>query len=140
MTALPTFRENLFLETSDHEQSILLVDIMNAIGFSETEREIERHNVHLQNEIVNIFLTTDKFAIKQTGSTSEGMCGGNYGHRSYHDSDLLFKAISSYTLHVQTILTTIHCYTEMTLKIMMHLFLSQKRTTFQDMSNYHWRK
>ena len=63
---------------------------MNAIGFSETERKIERYNVHLQNEIVNIFLTTDKFAIKQTGSTSEGMCGGIYGHQSYHDSDLLF--------------------------------------------------
>jgi hypothetical protein len=39
---------------------------------------------------------------------------------------------SSNTLHVQTILTAFHCYCYLTVKIMKHLFLSKKMTTFQD--------
>ena len=78
MTGLQEFRQNLFFgeETSDHERSILLVDIMNAIGFSKSEREIHRHDVHLKQELVNIFHPNDKLTITITGSTSEGMCGG----------------------------------------------------------------
>jgi len=78
MAALQDFLEKLFCEgeTSDHERSILLVDIMNAIGFSKSEREIHRHDVHLKQELVNIFHPNDKLTITITGSTSEGMCGG----------------------------------------------------------------
>jgi hypothetical protein len=57
MTALQKFCEKMFLEeeTSDHQRSILLVDIMNAIGFSKCEREIYIHEVHLNDEICNLF-------------------------------------------------------------------------------------
>ena len=44
MTSLQEFRENSFFEeeTSD-QRSILLVEIMNAIGYSKRERELHRH-------------------------------------------------------------------------------------------------
>jgi hypothetical protein len=53
MTALQELCEKQFLEeeTSDQQRSILLVDIMNAIGFSKSEREIHRHDVHLKHEL-----------------------------------------------------------------------------------------
>jgi hypothetical protein len=34
--------------SSNHQGSILLVDIMNALGFSKNEREINRHHIHLK--------------------------------------------------------------------------------------------
>ena len=76
-------------ETSDHERSILLVDIMNALGFSKSEREIRRYDIHLNNTLVNIFRTTDKFHITITGSTSECICGGIYSNQSHHNYDML---------------------------------------------------
>ena len=86
-------------ETSDHERSILLVDIMNALGFSKIEREIRRYDIHLNNTLVNIFRTTDKFQITITGSTSECICGGIYSNQSHHDYDLLLtlRNIKLYT-------------------------------------------
>ena len=59
MTGLQEFRENLFFgeETSDHECSILLVDIMNALSFSKCERDIRRYSIHLNNTLLNIFGT-----------------------------------------------------------------------------------
>ena len=50
MTAQQTFCENVLFgeETFDHERSILLVDIMNVMGFSKNEREIHRYHVHLR--------------------------------------------------------------------------------------------
>ena len=97
MAALQDFLEKLFCEgeTSDHERSILLVDIMNAIGFSKREREIHRHRVHLHNVLVNIFKTS-------------GPVWWSHDNKimiSYSHID-----ISSYPLHVQKLLTTLHCY------------------------------
>ena len=52
--------EKLFFEeeTSEQLRSILLVDIINAIGFSESEREIHRHIVHLRNPLGNSLQTS----------------------------------------------------------------------------------
>ena len=101
MTALQKSRENVFFEeeTSGHERSILLVDIMNAIGFSKCEREIHIHAVHLNNELLNIFRLTDKVTITMAGSTSEGMCGGIYDNQRYHDFDTVYtiRDIKLYT-------------------------------------------
>jgi hypothetical protein len=55
-------------ETSDHKRSILLVDTMNAIGFSKSEREIHRHSVHLMNVLENTFGITDTQMSKLTHS------------------------------------------------------------------------
>ena len=87
------FKEN----TSDHERSIILVDIMNAIGFSMSEREI--HRMHLRNVLVSIFRTTDKDTSKVTGSASDGMCGDAYNNQSHHNFDCLFttRKIKQYT-------------------------------------------
>jgi hypothetical protein len=88
MTGLQKFRQNLLFgeDTSDDERSILLVDIMNVIGFSKREREINRHDIHLKNELFNIFHPNDKLTITITGSTSEGMCAGrrNKMHHNLH--------------------------------------------------------
>jgi hypothetical protein len=91
MTGLQEFRENLLFgeEPSDHERSILLVDIMNALGFSKNEREIHRHDVHLNNALMHIFNPTAKITITMAGSNSEGLCGGIYGEQTRHDSDCL---------------------------------------------------
>ena len=101
MTGLQKFRQNLLFgeDTSDDERSILLVDIMNVIGFSKREREINRHDIHLKNELFNIFHPNDKLTITITGSTSEGMCAGIYGNQSPHDTDCLFtgRNIKLYT-------------------------------------------
>ena len=143
MTALQKFREKLFFqeETSDQQRSICLVDIMNVIWFSKCEREIHRHDVHLNNVLLNIFRPTDNLAIKITGSTSQSMCGDNYGNQGHHDSDCLLtgRHIILYTPRTNNI-NTLHCYPYMTMKIMMHLILSKKMTTFQNMLNYHSRK
>ena len=116
MTGLQEFRENLFFgeETSDHERSILQVDIMNALGFSKSEREIRRYDIHLNNTLVNIFRTTDKFQITITGSTSESICGGIYSNQSHHDYDMLLtlRNIKLYTPRTNNInnhpLLTLH--------------------------------
>ena len=99
MTALQKFSKKLEEEASDHERSILLVDIMNVMGFSKGEREIHRHGVHLLNVLVDIFHTTDKFTSTLTGSTSESMCGGICGHRRHHDFEIVFpvRDIKQYT-------------------------------------------
>jgi hypothetical protein len=59
-------------ETSD-QQSILLAEIMNAIGFSKSEREIKRHSEHPRNLLMNIFRVARKSTITIAGSTAEGM-------------------------------------------------------------------
>ena len=104
---LQEFCEKLFFEeeTSDHERSILLVDIMMAIGFSKSEREIHRHQAHvaialqnifqtthLENVLQNIFRTTSKHISKIVGSASEGMCGGVYIEHSHVDLDFVLTA------------------------------------------------
>ena len=92
MTGLQDFRKEMLFggkETSDHERSIRLVDIMNALGFSKNEREIHRHYVHLNNALLHIFNPTAKITITMAGSNSEGLCGGTYGNQSHHDSDCL---------------------------------------------------
>ena len=78
MVALQELSRKLFFKerSSNHQRSTLLVDIMNATGFSKSEREIHIHCVHLRNAIVNIFKTSDKSTITLTGSASEGLCGG----------------------------------------------------------------
>ena len=89
MTAIQEFSNKLEVEATDHERSILLVDIMNVLGFSKNEREINRHGVHLLNVLMNIFVCSDTFTITLTGSSSEGMCGGLYSNQSHHDTDCL---------------------------------------------------
>ena len=107
MTALQSFCEKDLLKEkkSDHERSIILVDIMNAIGFSKCEREIHIHDVHLNNKLFNIFRLTNKITGKLAGSTSEGMCGGIYGNRTHHDYDGLctVRDIKLYTLRTNNI-------------------------------------
>jgi len=92
MTGLQDFRKKMLFggkETSDHERSILLVDILNALGFSKNEREIHRHYVHLNNALLHIFNPTAKITITMVGSKSYGLCGGTYSNQSHHDSDCL---------------------------------------------------
>jgi hypothetical protein len=141
MTALQQFCKTMFCEeeTSDHQRSILLVDIMNTMGFSKPKRQIKIYDKYLQEEIANIFRPTSNTMLTITGSTSEGLCDGIYSNRlitiliCYSQLE-----ISSYALHVEAILTILHSY--MTMKIMIHLFLSKKVKNFQDMSSYRWRK
>jgi hypothetical protein len=91
---LQEFCEKLFFEeeTSDHERSILLVDIMMAIGFSKSEREINRHLVDIEQVLENILRTTDKETSKITGSVSEGMCGGMHMEHTHADFDFVCTA------------------------------------------------
>ena len=107
MTGLQEFREKMLFgeETSNHERSILLVDIMNTLGFSKNERKIHRHDIHLQIAILNIFGPADQLAITMTGSASEGMSGGIYGMESHHDSDFLLtdRNIKLYTSRTNNI-------------------------------------
>ena len=93
MAALQEFREKLFFEeeTSD-QRSILLAEIMNAIGFSKSEREINRHYEHPRNLLMNIFRVARKSTITTAGSTVEGMRGGIYSNQRHGgDDDLLFR-------------------------------------------------
>ena len=94
MMTLQEFCEKLFFEeeTSDHKRSILLVDIMNAIGFSKNEREIHRYSVHLSNVLENTFRRTDTQMSKLTGSHSDGVCGGLYIENRNSDHDYVFTA------------------------------------------------
>ena len=142
MTALQEFREMLLFEekTSD-QRSILLVKIMNAIGFSKSEREIHRHYEHPRNVLMNIFRVAEKSTITIAGSTAEGMRGGIYSDQRHGDDDLLVRnrTIKLYPPHTNHI-NNPHCYCYTTMKIMLPLVLSKKMTTFQDKSNYHWRK
>jgi hypothetical protein len=89
MMALHDFCEKLFFEeeTSDHERSILLVDIMNAIGFSKSEREICIHWIHHNNVLDNIFRTIDHDESRLTGSAADGMFGNVSDNRSNYDFD-----------------------------------------------------
>jgi hypothetical protein len=78
-------------EPSDHQQSILLVDIMNALGYSKIEREIYRHTRYLLNEILSILRrSTNKDIPTMTGSVREGLYGGIYDNHLHHDTDILF--------------------------------------------------
>ena len=85
--ALQKFCEKLFLEqkTPDHERLVLLVYIMNVLGFSKNEREIHIYSIHLRNALVNNVLTTDKVTVALKGNTSEGMCGGIYNNKRHHE-------------------------------------------------------
>ena len=91
MTALQKFCEKLFSEeeTSDHQRSILLVDIMNAIGFSKHEREIHIRDVYLIDKIYNMFCLTSTLTPTIKGSISEGMYGGIYYNHRNPDFDFL---------------------------------------------------
>jgi hypothetical protein len=97
MATLQLFFEE---EMSDQQRSILLVDIMNGMGFSKSEREIHRHRVYLEIVLANSFRSTDdKWTHTITGSKSVGMRGGiNYDH-SPHDTDTLMtlRNIKLYT-------------------------------------------
>jgi hypothetical protein len=53
---------------------------MNAIGFSKSEREMHRHNIHLLNILNNIYQTIDQ---------SEGMCGSVCFNNIHLDYDFL---------------------------------------------------
>ena len=141
MTSIQEFSKKLEVEVSDHERSILIVDIMNAMGFSKNQREIQRNSIHLLNVLMGIFINTDKLTITLTGSTSEGMCGGCYGNQSPHDVDNLLtcRHIKQYTprTNIANNLSLLPLdgneeYTE-------SVFV-EKMNTFQDMSNYRWRK
>jgi hypothetical protein len=63
---------------------------MNVLGFSKREREIHIHQERLGNILFNIFRKTDTMKVMQTGSTSDGMRGGIYNSKCYHDNDRLF--------------------------------------------------
>jgi hypothetical protein len=63
---------------------------MNAIGFSKCRREIHIHDVHLNDEIFNLFRPISKLTTTLTGSISEGMCGGIYNNYRNHDFDFVF--------------------------------------------------
>ena len=76
-------------EKSDHEKSILLGDIMKAIGFSKNERDTRGHNLYLMKELENIFRTFGEEISKITGSTSEGMRNGMYNERKNDDCDIV---------------------------------------------------
>jgi hypothetical protein len=92
MTAIQELRETFFSEeeTSD-QRSILLVEIMNAIGFSKTEREIQRHYEHPRNVLMNIFRLARQCTITIAGSSAEGMRSGFYGNERNGDIDILFR-------------------------------------------------
>jgi hypothetical protein len=96
MTELQKFSEKKFFEeeTSDQKRSILLVDIMNVMGFSKSEREIHRHSIHLTNVLLKSFPPHDQVTIKLTGSTLEGMSGGFYSNQSHRDIDMLLTLIN----------------------------------------------
>ena len=107
MSALLEFREKLFFEeeTSD-QRSNLLVEKMNAIGFSKSEREINRHYEHPRNVLVNMFFNFGgQNTITIAGSNAEGMCGGVYGKEIIYDTDILFRnmMIKLYTLSANNI-------------------------------------
>jgi hypothetical protein len=92
MAALQEFPENTFEEETSDQQSILLAEIMNAIGFSKSEREINRHYEHPRNLLMNIFHVAPKSTITIAGSTVEGMRGGIYSNQRHGgDDDLLFR-------------------------------------------------
>jgi hypothetical protein len=114
---------------------------MNTLGFSKNKREIHRHDIQLQIALSNMFHPANKLAMTMTGSASEGMYGGIYGMESHHDSVFLFKDsnIKLYTPLTNNInnLTLLHLHDNEDYDAS---FLSKKMTTFQDMSNYHWRK
>ena len=91
MTALQKFCKMFFCKerTSDHQRPILLLYIMNVLGFSKIEREIHRHEIHLRNVLVNT-INIAKYTVKIKGSVSEGMCGGINNNENLHDYDFLF--------------------------------------------------
>ena len=92
MTAIQELCENLFSEeVASVQRSILLVEIMNAIGFSNNEREIKRHCEHPRNVLMNIFRLTEQNTITIAGSSAEGMRGGFYGNDRHGDMDTLFR-------------------------------------------------
>ena len=92
MKSLQEFCGKLSFEEgiSDQQRSILLVDVLNTLGFSKREREIHTHCAHLWDVLFNIFRKTGTRKIVQTGSISDGMRGGVYNYKCHHDSDCLF--------------------------------------------------
>ena len=71
----------------DPQRSILLVDIMNAIGFSNSERGINRKYILLFNLLTDIFPFSYKKKVTIVGSMSEGIRGGIYSI-GYRDQDI----------------------------------------------------
>ena len=143
MTALQKYCEKLLCAegTPDHERLILPVDIMNVLGFSKIEREIHRHRVHLWNALGNMFLPTDKGTVTLTGSISEGICGGIYSNKTYHDHDMLFTAshIKLYTPRTKNANNTPVLVIRDNADYKASFFVEED-DNFQDMSNYHLRE
>ena len=96
MTGLREFLEHMFYveETSDHQRSIRLVNIMNALGFSTSEREIQRYQIQLYHVFHNIFPPSEEIKFAMKGSTADGMRGGFYSAKNHHDFDILFTHIN----------------------------------------------
>lgn len=115
--------------SSNHQGSILLVDIMNVLGVSKSQREIHIHAIYLHNVLMNILRSHDNWTRTITGSVAEGMCGGIYANVKHKDYDYLYtnREIQLCTPRT-TILATLHCY--MTMTIIKHPFLLKKMTTF----------
>ena len=92
MTALEIFCENVLCEkeASDQQRSILLVDIMNVLGFSKSQREIHIHAIHLHNVLMNILRSHDNWTRTMTGIVAEVMCGGIYANVKHKDYDYLY--------------------------------------------------
>ena len=84
---------------SDHERSILLVDMMNAIGFSKREREICTHWIHHHGVLLNSFRTIDNDESRITGSAADGMLGNVSDNRGNYDFDIITtsRSIKLYT-------------------------------------------
>jgi hypothetical protein len=102
-------------ETSDHQRSIILVNILNAIGFSNSERGIHRHIVLLYDLLEDIFQFSHQSTVTIAGSRSEGICGGIYRNEyEKQDIDLLFTAtnIKLYTPGGNDIKYLLPCYKE----------------------------
>ena len=90
MTALQEFLVHLFPEISDDQRSILLVEIMNAMGFSTSEREIQRYQIQFYDALLNILSPYEEMKTTLTGSSAEGMRGGLFYVKDNSDYDALF--------------------------------------------------
>jgi hypothetical protein len=138
MTAQQKFCEKMFCEEepSDHQQSILLVDIMNALGYSKIEREIYRHTRYLLNEILSILRrSTNKDIPTMTGSVREGLYGGIYDNHLHHDTDILFT-IRNRLLMIGWFLFTEHLFAEFLLR--RHSILIHWKIYWCEIGLYWW--
>ena len=92
MTALQEFLVHLLSdkEISDDQRSILLAEIMNAMGFSTSEREIQRYQIQFYDALLNIWSPYEDMKTTLTGSSADGMRGGLFYVNGNSDYDALF--------------------------------------------------